>query len=86
MELAAARQAGFVSKKLVEKGDKHSKKRILAVNGIITMIGRKKKWLVERRIGLLSGKEKDLKGYYKRFIHVNNWITNGWNVENRNKK
>ncbi|KAL9369437.1 hypothetical protein Peur_040636 [Populus x canadensis] len=32
MELAAARQAGFVSKKLVEKGDKHSKKRILAVN------------------------------------------------------
>jgi hypothetical protein len=43
MELAAARQADFVSKKLVEKGDEHSKKRILAVNGIITMIGRKKK-------------------------------------------
>ncbi|KAL9406548.1 hypothetical protein Peur_003520 [Populus x canadensis] len=32
MELAAARQAGFVSKILVEKGDKHSKKRILAAN------------------------------------------------------
>ncbi|KAL3609827.1 hypothetical protein D5086_000847 [Populus alba] len=30
MEVAATRQAGSVSKKLVEKGDKHSKKRILA--------------------------------------------------------
>ncbi|KAJ6962295.1 hypothetical protein NC652_001072 [Populus alba x Populus x berolinensis] len=29
MEVAATRQAGSVSKKLVEKGDKHSKKRIL---------------------------------------------------------
>lgn len=49
MELAAARQADFVSKKLVEKGDEHSKKRILAVNGIITMIGRKKNRVAIRK-------------------------------------
>lgn len=42
MDLAAARQAGFVSKHSVKKEDDRSKKKLLAVIGIITTFGRKK--------------------------------------------
>ena len=56
MELAAARQAGFVSNKLVDKGDGHSKKRILAVIGIITTFGRKKNRDAIRKAWMPTGK------------------------------
>ncbi|KAJ0047664.1 hypothetical protein Pint_15043 [Pistacia integerrima] len=42
MELAEARKEGFVSNHLPQKEDKNSKKRLLAVIGIITTFGRKK--------------------------------------------
>lgn len=42
MDLAAARQEGFVSGYLSQNDTQHSKKRHLAVIGIITTFGRKK--------------------------------------------
>lgn len=42
MDLAAARQEGFVSGYLFQNDTQHSKKRHLAVIGIITTFGRKK--------------------------------------------
>ncbi|CAK7335664.1 unnamed protein product [Dovyalis caffra] len=71
-ELAAARQAGFVSKKLVEKGDGHSKKRILAVIGIITTFGRKKNRDAIRKAWMPTGaalkKLEDEKGIVLQFV------------------
>jgi hypothetical protein len=42
MDLAAARQEGFVPKHLSKNDGIHSKKKILGVIGIITTFGRKK--------------------------------------------
>lgn len=72
MELAAARQAGFVSNKLVDKGDGRSKKRILVVIGIITTFGRKKNRDAIRKAWMPTGaalkKMEDEKGIVLRFV------------------
>ncbi|KAG6782852.1 hypothetical protein POTOM_012277 [Populus tomentosa] len=72
MELAAARQAGFVSNKLGDKGDGHSKKRILVVIGIITTFGRKKNRDAIRKAWMPTGaalkKMEDEKGIVLRFV------------------
>uniref|UniRef100_A0A5B6Z875 Putative beta-1,3-galactosyltransferase 11 n=1 Tax=Davidia involucrata TaxID=16924 RepID=A0A5B6Z875_DAVIN len=61
MDLAKARQEGFVSKNLPENGAAQTKKKILAVIGIITKFGRKnnrdairKAWMPTGRIPFLS--------------------------------
>ncbi|XP_058009694.1 hydroxyproline O-galactosyltransferase HPGT1 [Hevea brasiliensis] len=77
MDLAAARQAGFVSKHSPEKGDGHSKKKLLAVIGIITTFGRKKNrdairkaWMPTVTICAGAGIKKleDEKGIVVRFV------------------
>ncbi|KAG8661876.1 hydroxyproline O-galactosyltransferase HPGT1 isoform X2 [Manihot esculenta] len=72
MDLAAARQAGFVSKHSAEKGDGHSKKNLLAVIGIITTFGRKKNRDAIRKAWMPTGaalkKLEDEKGIVVRFV------------------
>lgn len=60
MELAKARQKGFVSKHSSDGSGTHTKKKILAVIGIITRFGRKnnrdairKAWMPTGRISIL---------------------------------
>lgn len=60
MELAKARQEGFVSKHSSDGSSTHTKKKILAVIGIITRFGRKnnreairKAWMPTGRISIL---------------------------------
>ncbi|GLT78141.1 hypothetical protein SLA2020_496870 [Shorea laevis] len=72
MELAAARQEGFVSKRLSEKDGTHSKKKRLVVIGIITAFGRKKNRDAIRKAwmptGAALGKLEDEKGIVLRFV------------------
>lgn len=42
MELAAARQEGFVPKRLSNTDDTHTKKKLLSVIGISTTFGRRR--------------------------------------------
>lgn len=55
MDLAAARHAGFVSKHSTEKDESHSKKKLLAVIGIITTFGRKRNREAIRKAWLPTG-------------------------------
>ena len=55
MDLAAARQEGFVSKEHLENDGTHSKKKLLAVIGIITTFGRKKNRDAIRKAWMQSG-------------------------------
>lgn len=72
MELAAAKQEGFVSKRLSENDGAHSKKKNLAVIGIITTFGRKKNRDAIRRAWMPTGaaleKLEDQKGIVLRFV------------------
>ncbi|OAY56396.1 hydroxyproline O-galactosyltransferase HPGT1 isoform X1 [Manihot esculenta] len=72
MDLAAARQAGFVSKHSVKKEDDRSKKKLLAVIGIITTFGRKKNRDAIRKAWMPTGaalkKLEDEKGIVVRFV------------------
>ena len=55
MDLAAARQEGFVSKEHLENDGTHSKKKLLAVIGIITTFGRKTNRDAIRKAWMQSG-------------------------------
>ncbi|KAK6274707.1 hypothetical protein POUND7_004416 [Theobroma cacao] len=72
MELAAARQEGFVSKQHLENDGTHSKKRLLAVIGIVTTFGRKKNRDAIRKAWMQSGaalkKLEGEKGIVVRFV------------------
>lgn len=72
MELAAARQEGFVSKRFSENDGTSSKKKNLAVIGIITTFGRKKNRDAIRRAWMPTGaaleKLQDQKGIVLRFV------------------
>ncbi|KAJ4954413.1 hypothetical protein NE237_011196 [Protea cynaroides] len=72
MELAAARQEGFVSKYVSERNGTHSKKRLLAVIGIATGFGRKNNRDAIRRAWMRTGaalkKLEDEKGIFVRFV------------------
>ncbi|XP_058100280.1 hydroxyproline O-galactosyltransferase HPGT1 isoform X2 [Magnolia sinica] len=72
MELAAARHEGFVSKYLSETNVTHSKKRLLAVIGIVTEFGRKNNRDAIRKSWLPTGqalkKLEEEKGIVIRFI------------------
>ncbi|XWS49982.1 hypothetical protein CRYUN_Cryun12cG0049400 [Craigia yunnanensis] len=72
MDLAAARQEGFVSKEHLENDGTRSKKRLLAVIGIITTFGRKKNRNAIRKAWMQSGvalkKLEEEKGIVVRFV------------------
>ncbi|TYJ19622.1 hypothetical protein E1A91_A09G204000v1 [Gossypium mustelinum] len=71
MDLSAARQEGFVSKERSENGSTHSKKRLLAVIGIITTFGRKKNRDAIRKAWMGSGaalRKLEEKGIVVRFV------------------
>ncbi|XP_031286632.1 hydroxyproline O-galactosyltransferase HPGT1-like isoform X3 [Pistacia vera] len=72
MELAEARKEGFVSNHLPQKEDKNSKKRLLAVIGIITTFGRKKNRDAIRKAWMPTGatlrKLEVEKGIIVRFV------------------
>lgn len=55
MQLAAARQEGFVPKSLSKNEGAHSKKKLLAVVGIFTTFGRKKNRDAIRKAWMPSG-------------------------------
>lgn len=72
MDLAAARQAGFVSKHYVDKKADKSKKKLLAVVGVITTFGRKRNRDAIRKAWMPKGaalkKLEDEKGIVLRFV------------------
>ncbi|KAH9775229.1 hexosyltransferase [Citrus sinensis] len=72
MDLAAARQEGFVSGYLSQNDTQHSKKRHLAVIGIITTFGRKKNRDAIREAWMSTGAAlrelQDNKGIVVRFV------------------
>ncbi|KAK9277732.1 hypothetical protein L1049_007279 [Liquidambar formosana] len=72
MELAAARQEGFVSKYVVGNDKNHSKKQLLVVVGIITRFGRKRNRDAIRKAWMPTGtslkKLEDEKGIVLRFV------------------
>ncbi|XVF52947.1 hypothetical protein PTKIN_Ptkin05aG0058900 [Pterospermum kingtungense] len=72
MDLAAARKEGFVSKVHLENDGTRSKKRLLAVIGIITTFGRKKNRDAIRKAWMQSGaalkKLEEEKGIVVRFV------------------
>ncbi|XP_006476442.2 hydroxyproline O-galactosyltransferase HPGT1-like isoform X5 [Citrus sinensis] len=72
MDLAAARQEGFVSGSLSQNDTQHSKKRHLAVIGIITTFGRKKNRDAIREAWMSTGAAlrelQDNKGIVVRFV------------------
>ncbi|XVF13084.1 hypothetical protein REPUB_Repub08aG0177400 [Reevesia pubescens] len=72
MDLAAARQEGFVSKEHSENDGPRSKKRLLAVIGIITTFGRKKNRDAIRKAWMQSGaalkKLEEEKGIVVQFV------------------
>ncbi|ONI07329.1 hypothetical protein PRUPE_5G113400 [Prunus persica] len=72
MQLAAARQEGFVPKSLSKNEVAHSKKKLLAVIGIFTTFGRKKNRDAIRKAWMPSGaalkKLADEKGIVVRFV------------------
>ncbi|KDP25341.1 hypothetical protein JCGZ_20497 [Jatropha curcas] len=74
MDLAAARQAGFVSKHIAKKDDiNHSKKKLLAFIGIITTFGRKRNRDAIRKAWMPKGAAalknlEDEKGIVLRFV------------------
>lgn len=55
MELAAAKQEGFVSKGLIETNGTYSKRRPLVVIGILTKFGRRKNRDAIRKAWMGSG-------------------------------
>ena len=56
MELAKARQEGFVSKHSSDNSGPNSKKKILAVIGIITKFGRKNNRVAIRKAWMPTGR------------------------------
>ncbi|XP_022736739.1 hydroxyproline O-galactosyltransferase HPGT1-like [Durio zibethinus] len=72
MDLADAKQEGFVSKEHLENDGTRSKKRLLAVIGIITTFGRKKNRDAIRKAWMQSGaalkKVEEEKGIVVRFV------------------
>ncbi|KAF3448659.1 hypothetical protein FNV43_RR09372 [Rhamnella rubrinervis] len=72
MELAAARQEGFVPKRLSRSDGTHSKKKLLAVIGIVTTFGRKRNRDAIRKAWMPTGsvlkKLADEKGIIVRFV------------------
>ncbi|KAL7189025.1 hypothetical protein ACSBR1_038819 [Camellia fascicularis] len=72
VELAKAREEGFVSKHSSENSGAHTKKKILAVIGIITKFGRKKNRDAIRKAWMPTGaalkKLQDEKGIIVRFV------------------
>ncbi|GAU47208.1 hypothetical protein TSUD_403500 [Trifolium subterraneum] len=72
MELAAAKQEGFVSKGLIETNGTYSKRRPLVVIGILTKFGRQKNRNAIRKAWMGSGaalkKVEDEKGIIVRFV------------------
>ncbi|KAL4297559.1 hypothetical protein GQ457_12G000310 [Hibiscus cannabinus] len=72
MDLSAARQEGFISKESSESDGTRSKKRLLAVIGIVTTFGRKKNRDVIRKAWMRSGaaleKLEEEKGIVVRFV------------------
>ncbi|XWS61739.1 hypothetical protein CRYUN_Cryun07bG0151700 [Craigia yunnanensis] len=72
MDLVASRQEGFVSKEHLENDGTRSKKRLLAVIGIITTFGRKKNRDAIRKAWMQSGaalkKLEEEKGVVVRFV------------------
>lgn len=72
MELAAARQEGFVSKPLIQTNGTYSERRPLVVMGILTKFGRQKNRDAIRRAWMGSGtalkKIEDGKGIVVRFV------------------
>ncbi|GMQ05643.1 hypothetical protein CsSME_00050593 [Camellia sinensis var. sinensis] len=72
VELAKAREEGFVSKHSSENSGAHKKKKILAVIGIITKFGRKKNRDAIRKAWMPTGaalkKLQDEKGIIVRFV------------------
>ncbi|MBA0786456.1 hypothetical protein Gotri_006708 [Gossypium trilobum] len=71
MDLSAARQEGFVSKERPENDSTRSKKRLLAVIGIITTFGRKKNRDAIRKAWMGSGaalRKLEEKGIVVRFV------------------
>lgn len=72
MELAVARKEGFVSKHTSENDRKHSKKKLLAVIGIVTTFGRKRNRDAIRKAWMPTGKAlkklEEEKGIVIRFV------------------
>ncbi|KAK6935477.1 protein of unknown function DUF4094 [Dillenia turbinata] len=72
MELAAARQEGFVSKHLPESDETQSKKKLLAVIGVMTTFGRKNNRDAIRKAWMSTGaalnKLEEGKGIVIRFV------------------
>ncbi|GMI96234.1 hydroxyproline O-galactosyltransferase 1 [Hibiscus trionum] len=72
MDLSAARQEGFVSKESSESDGARSKKRLLAVIGIVTTFGRKKNRDAIRKAWMQSGaaleKLEEEKGIVVQFV------------------
>ncbi|GFZ06642.1 Galactosyltransferase family protein [Actinidia rufa] len=72
MELAKARQEGFISKHSSDNSRTNTKKKILAVIGIITKFGRKNNRLAIRKAWMPTGaalkKLQDEKGVIVRFV------------------
>ncbi|KAJ1395765.1 Glycosyl transferase, family 31 [Sesbania bispinosa] len=72
MELAAARQEGFVSKRLIETNGTYSERRPLVVIGILTKFGRQKNRDAIRKAWMGSGaalkKTEEGKGIVVRFV------------------
>ncbi|PSS04230.1 Hydroxyproline O-galactosyltransferase [Actinidia chinensis var. chinensis] len=72
MELAKARQEGFISKHSSDNSGTKTKKKILAVIGIITKFGRKNNRLAIRKAWMPTGadlkKLQDEKGVIVRFV------------------
>lgn len=56
IELAAAREEGFTSKYFSENDSTHTKKKFLAVIGILTTFGRKKNRDAIRKAWMSTGK------------------------------
>ncbi|KAL5551910.1 hypothetical protein UlMin_002086 [Ulmus minor] len=72
MELAAARQEGFIPKSLSKNDESHPKKKFIAVIGIITTFGRRKNRDAIRKAWMPTGsalkKLADKKGFIVRFV------------------
>ena len=72
MELVAARQEGFISKRLIETNGTYSKRRPSVVIGILTRFGRQHNKDTIRKAWMGSGaalkKTEDGKGIIARFV------------------
>ncbi|GAB4858403.1 Hydroxyproline O-galactosyltransferase HPGT1 [Ancistrocladus abbreviatus] len=93
MELAAARQEGFVLRYLTETDATGSKKRPLVVVGILTSFGRKSKRDAVRKAWMGTGadlkKMENEKGIVVRFVigrSPNRGDSLDWGIDNENKQ